>query len=546
MKMKYLNKIYLLIAGLMLPVLGCNTTDLQNLNINPQAVTEINMNYLFTTAELGIASNGSAGDDRYTDWRTNIGLCGGYIQQLTTFGSISGTGNFYGHNEEAVQCIFEFSYNDQLKNLQEVLKQTGPGGFEEGRRLNTRQAARIVRVLAFARLTDFYGSIPYFEADQGIDGVYFPNYDNQSTIYPDLLKELDEAASAISTSNADDGFAAADMIYKGDIAKWKKFAYSLMLRLAMRVSNVDAGMANTYVAKAIAGGVFTSNDDNVIVPQADGPSVWTNQNGISRAFYPGDGGNEATLGETLINFLKGKNLNSAADDDPRLFIMSGGVAHWDASGLWTPVEMDPLKQLGVPPGYSQSETAVILGLPTDFQEYDVFSRINHLLLDYSDPYMIFNAAEVEFLQAEACERGIGGLSAANAQAHYNAGVKDAMQMYTIYDASLAVTDAQVSAYLAAYPYGGGGPASAANKLEEIGWQLWASHFLDWYDAWTDWRRTDLPPLVAHTTSQSPVTNGQIIPVRLPYPAIEVSANHNFSQNNHNNYIDKVWWDGGTE
>jgi hypothetical protein len=78
------------------------------------------------------------------------------------------------------------------------------------------------------------------------------------------LKELDEASAAFSTT-ADADFAAADLYYNGDVAKWKRWGYSLMLRLAMRVSNVDQAMANTYVTKAVAGGVFQSNADNVIV-----------------------------------------------------------------------------------------------------------------------------------------------------------------------------------------------------------------------------------------------------------------------------------------
>lgn len=540
--MKYLNKLILFAAGLMLITVGCNTDALQDLNINPQSVATIDVNYMFSGAELSIASNGFSGDNRYTDWRTNIGLCGGYIQQLTTFGSISATGNFYRHNEEAVQCIFEFSYNDQLKNLAEVLKQTGPGGFAEGTKKNTREAARIVRAWTMFRLTDYYGAIPYFEANQGIEGIFFPAYDEQSVVYPELLKELDEAVAAISSSNPDDGFAAADMIYQGDIAKWKKWGNSLMLRYGMRASNVDASLASTYVSKAVAGGVFTSNDDNVWIRMSTGPSEWTNQNGISRAFYPGDGGNQATLGEPLINFLKGSDPNSAADDDPRLFIMSGGLAEWSAAA-WTPYPngLDPLAQKGVPPGFSHSEVAVILGLPDNFNEYEVFSRVNYLMLDDDDPYMIMNHAEVEFLLAEALERGIGSGISGTAQSHYEAGVRSAMQMYTPYDPSLVVSDAQVDAYLATYPYGGGGVTGGESNLEQIGWQLWASHYLNWYDAWTDWRRTKLPPLVAHTTDESPITGG-IIAVRLPYPNIEVAANANFNQGSVNNYTSKLWWD----
>ena len=145
--------------------------------------------------------------------------------------------------------------------LQRFSGRPGKAVYAEGEYINTRNAARIIKVFSFHRLTDFYGNIPYFEANRGLEGInegkqgiLFPAYDKQSVIYPDLLKELEEATAAISDANPDEGFAAADMIYEGDLAKWKKWGYSLMLRLAMRVSNVAPDMANEYVTKAIAGG----------------------------------------------------------------------------------------------------------------------------------------------------------------------------------------------------------------------------------------------------------------------------------------------------
>lgn len=109
------------------------------------------------------------------------------------------------------------------QNCAEVLRQTGPGGLEEGRKVNIRNATRILRVLCFHRLTDWYGSIPYFEANKGLDRVLDPKYDKQKDIYADLLKELDEATASLSKSNPDEGFSAADFIFKGDVDKWKKF-----------------------------------------------------------------------------------------------------------------------------------------------------------------------------------------------------------------------------------------------------------------------------------------------------------------------------------
>lgn len=540
--MKYLRKIiYGTAIGATL-FTSCNRDSLKDLNINPQAQNTIDMNFLFTSAQLGAASGGSRGDNRYIDWRTNIGMASTAIQQLAAIGGdISNAGDKYQHNSETSAAPWEFIYSDQLKNLGEILKQTGPGGFAEGQNKNMRQAARILRVLLFHRLTDLYGRIPYTEAIKASEGVFFPRYDKQKAIYTDLLKELDEATAAFGTADPADGFAAADLYYNGDITKWKRWGYSLMLRLAMRISNVDQATANTYVTKAVAGGVFQSNADNVYVPMAEGPSLWTNQNGISRAFIPGDGGNMSYLSKTLIDFLKGPNATATTDDDPRLMILTGGIGNWVAGTppVWNPITTNPVDQKGMPNGQDINRLKTLENNP-NLDPNITYSKLNPKLLDRDEPYMLMNYAEVRLLMAEAAQRGIGGLTAAQAATHYAEGVKAAMQMYTKNDPSFVVTDAQVAAYLAARPFGVLKPA-----LEMIGEQLWVSHFLNWYEAWAEWRRTGYPQLTP-TNYPGNVTGGKI-PQRLMYPSAESAGNPNFATDaSPNDYTTKVWWAGGPE
>ncbi|PSL07688.1 SusD/RagB family nutrient-binding outer membrane lipoprotein [Cecembia rubra] len=533
--MKIINRIitYLLIFSL--PLIGCDTDSLHDLNINPQAVNQVDLNFIFTAAQLGSASGGSAGDNRYIDWRTNIGMTAYLIQHLANAGGGIAPGDKYIENFESNNAPFEFWYGDALKNISEVLRQTGPGGYDEGKKVNMRNAARILRVLNFHRLTDFYGNIPYFEALQGMDGVYFPKYDKQSEIYPHLLKELEEATAALSPSNPDEGFSRADIIFNGDIAKWRRFGYSLMLRLAMRVSNVAPSLANEYVTKAAAGGVMQSNSDNAYVPMTEGPSLWVNQNGISRAFFPGDGGQPSFMSKTLIDWLKA-GATAADEVDPRLMVISGGIANWSAVA-WTPTNTNPLEQVGMPNGYDAAGLDALFGRPVNQEA--TFSRINFRLLKRDSPYQLMNYAESEFLLAEALQRSIGSGITGTAKSHYDAGVKAAMQMYVQYDNTLVITDAQVTAYLNRHPFGVGKPA-----LQMIGEQLWASKFLNWWEAWSDWRRTGFPVLTP-TNFPGNVTNGQIMR-RLRYPAAEAATNANFQSGATlpDIFTTKVWWDGG--
>lgn len=511
-----MKKLVIGVLSIFLFTTGCDTEKLHDLNINPQALGTVDMNFLFTSAQLGSASGGSRGDNRYIDWRTNMGMFGHAIQQIANVSGGIAPGDKYQDNGETNAAPWDFLYNDVLQNLTEILKQTGPAGFEDGKRPNMRQAARILRAYNYMRLTDYYGNIPYAEGVKGIDGIFFPKYTPQSEIYNDLLKEVSEAVKAFGASNPSDGFANADLFYKGDVDKWKKFGNSLLLRMAMRISNVDATKAAQYATTAISGGVMTSNADIAFIRTALGPSEWTNQNGISRAFANGDGGQPSPLSATLVNWLKAKN-------DPRLMILSGGV-----NG-----DMAPANQKGLPNGLDAGSLQSLLG-KAGANPMNEFSIINPKLLDDDENYVFMNYSEAEFLLAEAAERKIGG--ATDAEGHYKKGVKAALQQYTHYDASFVVSDAAADTYITANPYKG---------LESIGEQMWASKFFNWWDAWSDWRRTGFPKLVP-VNYPGNLTNGTI-PRKLRIPNGEVASNAaNFQAGASlpNEYTTRVWWDGG--
>ena len=207
--MNYLRKLIYSSAITTVLISGCNTNQLKELNVNPQAAPTIDVNFLFTSAQLGSASGSSpvTGDNRYIDWRTNIGVASTTIQQFAADGGISNVGDKYLENVESYTAPWDFIYRN-LNYLGEILRQTGPGGFAEGQNNNTRQAARILKAFLFHRLTDYYGRIPYFEALQAPEGTFFPHYDKQKDVYLDLIKELDEAATALTTDD-DPDFAAS-------------------------------------------------------------------------------------------------------------------------------------------------------------------------------------------------------------------------------------------------------------------------------------------------------------------------------------------------
>ena len=182
-----MKNLYRLLGSALLIVIfaaGCDTDALHEMNLNPNAVNSIDVNYFLTAAELSASNNGLR-DDRYTDWRTNIGMCAHAIQHLasTSTGTISVGDKYLENDVEPSNAPWDHFFAGDGRVTAEIIKQTGPGGYAEGKNINTRHAARILRVLCFHRLTDWYGSIPYFEANRGIEGIFQPVYDKQKAIY---------------------------------------------------------------------------------------------------------------------------------------------------------------------------------------------------------------------------------------------------------------------------------------------------------------------------------------------------------------------------
>jgi len=491
--------------------MGCNSEALQELNIDPNASNDLDWKFMFTQGTLQSAEN------RYVNGRVNLALCGGLTQQVATLelGGERGHGDKYLYNLDAQNAYMQRMYSGPLKTLAEVIRQTGPDGFNPNW-TNLNHMANVVYTIPMSIMTDLYGNVPYTEANRGVDGILFPAYDNQELIYKDMLSKLDAAASGIGSGP--DEVGSADLFYNGDFAKWKKLANSLMLRFAMRISNVDPGTAKTYVEKAIAGGVMTDKTDNAFLRMASGPDQWTNQNGLSRALIPDDWGANHMLSKTIVDMLQGSN-------DPRLSI-------YGVIGLWGgPYNTNPEDQIGMPNGFTDETIRDFVGTTESVDRETTFSRINPLLLDVDDPYLLINHSEVEFLLAEAA---LKGWNSGSAEDHYNAGVKSAMQMWTIFDESFEVSDAQVDEYLAANPFDG------SEKM--IGDQMYLSTFLNWYETYSHYRRTGFPELTPIDFIGN-VSNGQVFR-RIQYYTQEVANNPNLQTGGTlpDDVMTRIWWD----
>ncbi len=493
-------KIVILLGAMLLFQTSCDD-NFAEINTNPQVAINIDPGFQFSWVQLRTSGG------RYENWRAGLIYSSMMNQHMAALCGYW-NGDKYTFNGGYNSSLFDQAYREQVKDMQDLINTLEQGEVGDQTMLGM---ARIWRVVIFHRLTDLYGDVPYSEAGLGaIAGIDFPKYDTQAFIYADMLSELEAAIGQLGSG----GFGSADLMFGGDVAKWKKFGNSLMLRLGMRLSEVDAGTAQTFVSKAIAGGIMTDNSDDAFLEHTNGPEG-INRNGIGEVLDKANGfGDDCPrLSATLVNGLQ-------ASGDPRLDIF-GIPAAGGHNGL--PNGLDATTIQDNPTG-------------TDINDFD---RINPLLVTVSTPMMFMTSAEAQLLAAEAAVRG---WTSGDAASLYNKGVTNAMKQWQHYDASLVIEDATIDAYLAANAF------DAANGLEQIGWEYWLATFLNEYEAFANLRRSGFPALTP-VNYPGNVTNGQI-PKRLAYPSgesgrapFEAAKSAQGLSNDFSTYMAvPVWWD----
>jgi hypothetical protein len=516
-----------LLLGLIALISSCDK-GFQTMNVNPNAYTTPVIGNLFTNALVKIAGTGT--NDRN---RTNIKYFDGTLQYMASLGT-----NWSGDkNYENGQFgdYFETAYSQQLKPLQQAIASLQ--GHPD--LINELAISNILRVLLMTRLTDCYGDIPYTDAAEGfLQANYKPKYDKQSDIYPSMLKTLDSSAAQLDPAKTT--YGVSDPMFQGGTAKWKTFAYSLMLRLGMRLTKVDPDNAKIWVQKAIAGGVMTSNSDMAYLVHTPANSNTWNYDAeeLKRESFPesSQGKGPVKLGKTLIDYLQAYN-------DPRLpfyaTLWQGNINSQQAAML--PTTTNPALQKGLPNGYDATTIKTAIPGFTNDQLVNYSEPNTGTIANYSSPTVFQSYAEVEFLLAEAALRGWGP---GTASAHYNAAITASMKSTTIFPGGIVIAQTAIDNYLAAQPLNG---ATVDDQMRQIHTQFYLAHFM-WYDnfeAFANQRRTGYPVLVPPNYAGN-FTGGQALK-RLRYPISETvlnTANYNLAVSNQGAdlYTTHVWWD----
>ncbi|GEO22440.1 hypothetical protein CQA01_29740 [Cyclobacterium qasimii] len=421
-------------------------------------------------------------------------------------------------------------YYNSLRDVNNVIEISGELGEN-----NYVGVALVVKSLMYAFMTDAYGNLPYTEATSAKEEINYPKFDSQEVIYEGIIQDLELANEILGTSTESvDG----DILFQGDLMKWKKFANSLRLRALLRISDKKdptAGMQE-IVSNPTQFPIFEGNEDNAALQHLqDVPN--------QHALYTTRSGSfdEYRLSTTVESYLKGMK-------DNRLYAYFQPTNN-SGAGLIGEEE----DYAGVPNGLAD-EDAVGYS-PTGDPELGGSNHISRVgvffsclacsddasPIGYQSLFMTYS--EVQFILAEAKEKGY--IETGDAATYYENGIRSS---FDYYESRLRVANlgeiADVLQPEESYftqnsvEYSG----SSEEKLEKIGTQKWLSLFFNGLEGWFDWRRTGIPEI-----NPGPAAYISTVPVRFMYPTGVQALNKQ-------NYLDavaaqgedrittRVWWD----
>jgi hypothetical protein len=410
-----------------------------------------------------------------------------------------------------------------------------------------KAVARIMKAHTFQLLVDTYNNVPYTDALKGVDNLT-PTYTDAKVIYKDLadqldlaIKEINDASSVIGLK----GLGSSDVMFAGDMTRWKQFANTLKLRLLIH-GNGKVNFSNSTFSSE---GFLT--EDALINPGYVRDNGRQNPKWDTWAFgYTGTDGNKAWMPNTFVyGFYNGAKLSDAkrgaaiyykwpATPTNRLGYEDNSLASSPGGSFWYPgtstAKLDHRK------GSSAGDTTGVLKGPNAGMP-------------------VITAAESYFLQAEGAVRGIGSLASGNAKAFFESGIAASFNyLYKLPDGtvpSATKPGADATAYIA--DNNGSSlvnfdmATTQAQKIEAIITQKYiALNMVNSEEAWNEYRRTHYPTIVStagatgtqtFASQVSESTRPDKLPTRILYPTSEGSYNSLNVPKNISPYTSLIFW-----
>jgi hypothetical protein len=377
--------------------------------------------------------------------------------------------------------------------------------------------AKLLKAYNFAFITDLWGDVPYSQALQG-SAILQPRFDKQEDIYKgnsslgiqslfdlvrDGLADLDKPAGATVPTAAD------DLIYRGDLSKWKKFGNTLLLKFALQISKKEPVLAKSVFLEVLNKGASSYISDNADDFQLAFGTTVGNQN----PFYSYNITNRPTDQLASKRFIDSLNLRK----DPRL---PRFYTNSPANAAATTTDF------GLFTGYNNASN-------TGFPAVTNRSIYNTYILGTSGeaPVRMLTNFQTKFMLAEAAVLLTTG---ENAQTRFTEGITASML-------KAGVSQADITTYLTSAnnrKYVTLSTTNANLMRNQIIAQKWIALFGNGYESWNDYRRTGFPRLAP---VDNPSTDSPVIPQRFFYTLTEISSNANNIPNPRPNITAPVWW-----
>ena len=544
---------------------ACSDAYMEDVNTDDSKANAIDPNTQLTTALLQTYGDFSL-MDTYRSYIT------GFTQYYAGGWNVSNYAGAVYPKDSEMSHVWNRYYTIGVKNLVDAIHRSEDMP-------NTNAALRIHRAYMMAVLSDIYGDIPCTEAGMSyIEGNANPKYDTQEEVYDFIFSELKACAEQLGTGT--DVISGDVTSLGGDATAWKKYANTLRLRYAMRISDVAPEKARQEFESALHadGGIISSACDDAYVKHIDAPFTLYDgandldfrANALGEMIYGQDPESPSFVCSTLFNYMKKM-------DDPRLYRVARCYIHTTRSQTDTSGNFDVTDEVmdwgnrggtGIVPcnvgdawwnewvnGPATEEIPTLASLVKLYPDkgYDKNNYPARMLrptvavafCNADCPGILITSAEVEFLLAEAASKGWNVPGDANS--HYEAGIRASMQMLnSYYDIVTKISDEEIDAYIAANPLGD-------NPREAINTQAWILHLTNPSEGWANLRRSDYPALADRTLlpvrGDFPHEDPNMqTPVRLRYPLLEAKYNSvNYKEavermGGNDNWHTRVWWD----
>lgn len=516
--MKKINR-YILLPVSLFFLASCDK-EFEEINTNPYALTTIEPALLFTNVQR----------------LTHPGFWEGEQTIVQQFVNAYNTGATAGFNFNEDNNNFNVPrWNDNYPNSIKLIEQIISLVKDNPDKVNLYNQTRIWKSYIYMTLVDTYGDVPYSQAGKAfLEATFYPKYDKDEVIYEALYNEIKAAVAALDGTKAG---VKEDLLYGSEsstdqVTKWKRFGNSLLLRMGMRYSKIDANKARSIVQEAYNAGLMQTNADNALIKFT---SVYVNQlNNGPRATNP----YFYYLAEPFVNRMK--NFR-----DPRLKYIAGKYADPNQALALTP-DTTMAAQFGFPVGYDQTSVLNYPGYRGTNGTGQNYSQLNYAVFGSATaPVFYATNAQTKLLLAEAAQRGwLTGLTGAlTAQQYYEAGVKASMDEYSLYPnvPAVAIPEAAQNSYLT-MP---GVAWNAGNALELINTQYWIASLGNGAEGFANFRRSGFPTLTPNGYNN--LLQGGFAR-RFAYPNEESARNNaNYqeavtSMGGQDNLTTRIFWD----